>query len=520
MVRCNVDSELPAFSGEVRISERTSRRLHATTENRQFMKALSLTSGRESILVVDDDPGVLGYTKSLLELESYKVELASTGMQAVQLLNRGLEPDLILMDMSMPVMNGASTITACLKIRPCQKVVAFSCSSQPSMVVDALRAGALDFLSKPFFKSDLESILRRCFPPKQDAPASALAVEKVDGRTTFVSSSPAMRAIRARIDKVARVDMPVLLLGESGVGKEVLARLIHKTSARADKPFLKINCAAIPHDLLESELFGYEAGAFTGATKAKPGLFESCDQGTIFLDEIGEMTAPLQAKLLHVLQDGEFSRLGGRSSIKADFRVVAATNIDIEKSIAEKTFREDLYYRLNAFTVEIPPLRERREEIPLLLQHFLQRFANKYGQSTPRCSSRLTTACLAYHWPGNLRELENFANRYLVLNDEGLVVSELEKKTKRESTGLDLDFSSSGPDAGLKSLVNRLKQTAEPKVIEEVLVGSNWNCKLAASKLKISYKALLYKMKQYNISPAASQESAFNLQLDPTCGEA
>ncbi len=485
------------------------------------MKALSLTSGRESILVVDDDHGMLRYTKSLLEMDQYRVELASSGAQAVQLLDRGLAPDLILIEMCMPAMNGAATIAACLKIQPYQKIIAFSCSSHPSMVVDALRAGALDYLGKPFYKSDLDAVLRRCFPAaKHDVPADALQVEKIDGRTSFVSSSPQMRAIRTRISKVARVDMPVLLLGESGVGKEVLARLVHKMSARSDRPFLKINCAAIPHDLLESELFGYEAGAFTGATKAKPGKFEDCDQGTIFLDEIGEMSAPLQAKLLHVLQDGQFSRLGGRSTTRADFRVLAATNINVEKAMAARTFREDLYYRLSAFTIEIPPLRERREEIPLLLQHFLKRFSDKYSQATPRCSSRLITACVAYHWPGNLRELENFANRYIVLKDEALGIAELEKKMRPEAAALDLDFTAHGPGAGLKSMISRLKQTAEPKVIEEVLVGTNWNCKLAASQLKISYKALLYKMKQYNISPEASGEASFDLQLDPTCGDA
>jgi two-component system, NtrC family, response regulator AtoC len=485
------------------------------------MKALSLASGGESILVVDDDPGVLRYMKSLLETERYQVELASSGSQAVQLLDRGLAPDLILVDMSMPAMNGAATIAACLKIRPYQKIIAFSCSSQPSMVVEALRLGAIDYLSKPFYKSDLEAVLRRCFSAADLGTAKeALPVENIDGRTIFVSSSREMRAIRSRISLVSKVDMPVLLLGESGVGKEVLARLIHKMSARSDRPFLKINCAAIPHDLLESELFGYEAGAFTGATKTKPGKFEDCDQGTILLDEIGEMSAPLQAKLLHVLQDGQFSRLGGRATIKADFRVLAATNIHIEKAMSAKTFREDLYYRLSAFTIEIPPLRERREEIPALLQHFLDRFSKKYSQPPPVCSSRLITACVAYHWPGNLRELENFANRYIVLRDESLVIAELKKKTRPEAAALDLDFTAFGPGAGLKSLVNRLKQTAEPKVIEEVLVATRWNCKLAASQLKISYKALLYKMKQYNISPGTSDETSLDLQLEPTCEDA
>jgi len=226
-----------------------------------------------------------------------------------------------------------------------------------------------------------------------------------------------MKKIRSQAALVANVDIPVLLLGESGTGKEVLARLIHKLSQRAHRTFLKVNCAAVPADLLESELFGYEAGAFTGANHAKPGKFELCNKGTILLDEIGEMPALLQAKLLHVLQDQTFSRLGSRNVIKVDVRILAATNIDIPEALATKRLREDLYYRLNAFTMSLPPLRERKEEIPILLKHFMSRMSESYARSPLPLSPPLMEACLRHSWPGNLRELSNFIKRYLVLGD-------------------------------------------------------------------------------------------------------
>jgi two-component system, NtrC family, response regulator AtoC len=267
-----------------------------------------------------------------------------------------------------------------------------------------------------------------------------------------------------------------------------------------------VNCAAVPADLLESELFGYEAGAFTGATHPKPGKFELCNKGTILLDEIGEMNPVLQAKLLHVLQDGQFCRLGSRSSIVADFRVVAATNIDIQEAIANKSFREDLYYRLNAFTVSVPPLRERREEIPLLFKHFMNQFSQKYAHPTLGYSEKLINACMRYDWPGNLRELGNFVKRYMVLQDEELAISQLESMNGCMAENAHQD-GRDGSEFGLKSLVRNLKDKTELKAIEEALTATKWNRKRAAARLHISYKALLYKMKQYQIIQARVSDS-------------
>jgi len=468
------------------------------------MKRSSLTSGKESILVVDDDPGVLRYTVGLLEMADYRVDTATCGTEAVQRLQNGDRPDLILLDMAMPHMDGLRTIEACRRIRPQQKMVVLSCVTNPGVVADAMRVGALDYISKPFYKADLDAMMDRWLGPISNCGhGNESDCESLDAGVFFVAASPAMKKIRAQIAQLAKVDIPVLLLGESGVGKEVLARLIHKLSTRSQKPLLKVNCAAIPVDLLESELFGYEAGAFTGANRAKPGMFELCDQGTILLDEIGEMSPVLQAKLLHVLQDGQFSRLGSRSSIVADFRVLAATNINIREAIEQGSFREDLFYRLNAFTVQIPPLRERRQEIRLLFEHFLTEFSTKYLQPPPRYSHRLIHACLQYRWPGNLRELGNFVKRFVVFQDEAAAIAELEEKGRELG---ELPQSAPAPasgneSSGLKSMMRNLKHSAEVKVIEEALASTNWNRKRAAMKLKISCKALRYKIKQDHLAP-------------------
>src|SRR5437899_5540743 len=321
---------------------------------------------RASILLVDDEPSVLRYTKTLLEIDDYRVETAGSGEEALQRMQNGPAPNLIVLDMLMPGMDGLEVLESCKKLRPEQKVVMMSCVAETGKVVQAIKLGASDYLTKPFQPPQLQGAIRRALGPSSQGAAQAAKysvkdteVESLDDELFFLAASPVMKQIRAQVGLIAKVDVPVLLLGESGVGKEILARLIHKMSIRAHRPMLKVNCAALPADLLESELFGYEAGAFTGANKSKPGKFEIAHKGTILLDEIGEMSAALQAKLLHVLQDGQFSRLGGRANITADARVLAATNIDVQRAIAERKLREDLYYRLNAVTMTIPPLRDR-----------------------------------------------------------------------------------------------------------------------------------------------------------------
>ena len=476
----------------------------------------------ESILIVDDEASVLRYTKTVL-IDHYRVETAGCGEEALQRIHRGPAPSLIVLDMAMPGMDGLETLAKCKQIYPEQKVLMMSCSGDRNKVVQALKLGATDCLHKPFEPPQLKGAVRRVLESSAAEAESAdldrvnpnagdgsqVVVENLDEDLFFLAASPVMKQIYAQVSLVARVDVGVLLLGESGVGKEVLARLIHKVSARARKPFIKVNCAALPSELLESELFGYEAGAFTGANGTKPGKFQLADGGTILLDEIGEMSAALQAKLLHVLQDGRFFRLGGRTNIKVNARILAATNVDVQKAIAERKLREDLYYRLSAFTITIPPLRERREEIPWLLTHYMKSLAATFGRDPLPIPDALLRECLRYRWPGNLRELGNFVKRYLVLQDDRVIVDELRAKNQ-ELRGVEPDLGNmmAPRPRGLKALVRTLKDDAEAKEIVRALEQANWNRKLAAANLCISYKALLYKIKQYGILSEREGEPA------------
>ncbi len=455
------------------------------------------------ILVVDDEPSMLRYLQTVLELDSYRVSTASNGLEAVDKVQRE-SPDLVLLDMVMPGADGLETLQRIREARPSTKVVMLSCVRDTRKVAQAMRLGAQDYLSKPVQKEEMDEVLRFCLENTDPAaPGVGEAIEVSQG-VFFFSATPMMRQLRAHAMQVAKFDFPVLVLGESGTGKEVLAHLIHKYSDRAHRTFLKVNCAAVPSELLESELFGYEPGAFTGANKAKPGKFELCNKGTLLLDEIGEMSPALQAKLLQVLQDGQFSRLGGRNNVKVDVRVLAATNINMPQAIAQKTFREDLYYRLNSFVLRMPSLRERREEIPMMLRHFMIHLADRYACAPLNTSQRLVEACENYQWPGNIRELENFVKRYLVLGDETAAISELQRNTAtRDAQNGGVvqmeDRRAQQPD--LKEMVRNLKNGAEMEVIAQVLEETAWNRKRAATKLNISYKALLYKIRQYDIRP-------------------
>jgi DNA-binding NtrC family response regulator len=453
------------------------------------------------ILLVDDEPGMLRYIKTLLEVDDYKVETATTGEEALERLEKGLHPDLVLLDVLMPGIDGLETLEKLRQKQPGVKVVMLSCVNDTKKVVQAMRLGAQDYLTKPFQKAELDKVLDLCLD--QGKQVYSDEVEELADDVFFIAASPAMRKIRSQAALVANVDIPVLLLGESGTGKEVLARLIHKLSPRAHRTFLKVNCAAVPADLLESELFGYEPGAFTGATHAKPGKFEICNKGTILLDEIGEMPPLLQAKLLHVLQDQQFSRLGSRSVIKVDVRILAATNINIPEALATKRLREDLYYRLNAFTLHLPPLRDRKEEVPILLRHSMTRMAERYARAPLPLTPALLQACHDHPWPGNLRELNNFLKRYLILGDENLAVAELQPKNDSPGGGRG-DSGTRGTESGggLKSLARSAKDEAEAEAIAKALEETNWNRKQAATILQISYKALLYKIRQYGIAEA------------------
>jgi len=452
------------------------------------------------VVVLDPDPAILEYIDGVLE-DRFAVSLFTDEEAMFASLSDYPRPNLILMDWHIgddhTGQRSLGLLGRILAAYPTIPVVMISCSADMKDVVLATRAGASDILLKPFRKSDIELVVRQHISEENlSAPDDGVLEIPLNENTSFVRCSKRMREIESRCILVARTDIPVLILGESGTGKEIAALFVHKMSARSDRPFLKVNCAAMPADLLESELFGYEQGAFTGALKSKPGKFEICDKGTIFLDEIGEMPPALQAKMLQVLQDGSFSRLGSRTSVKVDVRVIAATNIDIKAAIAQKSFREDLYYRLNGLSLNIPPLRERRDEIQVLSQYFMRRVAEKYDRDPLAISPTLMQALTSYAWPGNLRELENTIKRYLVLADEQAIIGEL---NAHRSGDANATADENAGRSGLKRMVRNLKDDAESAVIAQTLEDTGWNRKAAANDLQISYKALLYKIKQYNL---------------------
>jgi DNA-binding NtrC family response regulator len=463
---------------------------------------------RIRILVADSEPSVGKYLANLLDPAKFHAKCVGTGAACMEMIHtRGFLPELLILDAALPDVDGLEMLAKLRKQRLDFDVAMTSYYANADFVLEASKTGATAFLCKPISRGDVsritESLSMKAGLVAQ-ASDSVLLEELGEGHV-FLAASPAMRLIRAQVATIAKTDVPVLITGESGVGKEVVSRLIHVNSARANKNLLKVNCAALPADLLESELFGYEAGAFTGAMKPKPGKFELCDRGTILMDEIGEMSPQLQAKLLHVLQDGTFSRLGGRTNTKVDVRILAATNIDIEKSIENKTFREDLYYRLNAFVIHVPPLRERRQEIPYLLNDLATRLATTYNVEPIGFSPRLIAASLEYHWPGNLRELGNFVKRYIIMRDETVAVVELESKTKSKPMSLAVvNHENVAPgEEGLKYAVRTSKDEIEIRAITTALGQANWNRRIAAEKLQISYKTLLYKIRQYHLEASA-----------------
>jgi len=475
-------------------------------------------AAKEKILVVDDEPSIRKYLQTLLEVEGFDVEALSSGPEAIAKINKGDRPDFIILDVLMPEMSGIETLKELLQIDRNLNVIMLSCSNEVGVVVEAIRLGAHDYLTKPFEKSELDASMLKSRQKKQLTTENQALRDYCDQVTedlSFLAASPQMVRIRQQILQIAPVDVPVFICGESGVGKEVVSRMIHLRSKRRTQPFIKVNCAALPGELLESELFGFEQGAFTGAVRAKPGKFELANKGTIFLDEIAEMSPHLQAKLLHVLQDHQYSRLGGRSMIETDVRVLAATNVDVHEAMKTGRFREDLYYRLNVLSILVPPLRERTAEIPLLFRHFLTKYSEKFGKPAVDPSKHLLDAAVNYPWPGNLRELENFVKRYVILeDDEGSLRELVEMSSTRQRTSPREEVAAP-KEQGLKALVRGLKDEAEMEAIADALEKTRWCRKDAAKMLGISYKALLYKMRQFNLDTPRSRRSAATVAADP-----
>src|SRR5688572_2226800 len=519
------------------------------------------------LAIVDDDPSFTGYVSTWLQSLGYAVDVFHSGGALLDSLRSGLQPQVVLLDVMMPDLDGLQTLRTIRQVRPSTQVIMLSGRNVPSTVVEAVRLGAVDYVLKPGDPDGLGEIaleaaiahsLERESLSSEVARLRAQLVDDPDGTQPCWSSGPGMQRVMAMVDRVADSDVPVLLRGESGVGKEVIARELHRRSERRSKPYVKVNCAALPADLLESELFGHERGAFTGAGTTRLGKFEFAQKGTIVLDEIGEMPAALQAKLLHVLQDQTFTKLGSNRPIEADVRVIAATNRDLDVMMRAGTFREDLYYRLQVIEIRIPPLRERQEEILPLVEFFLAKYAGTYRRPAVRPSAALRAILRGYAWPGNIRELENMMKRFVVLQDEQLILSELEACVDRagqptpavQTAGVaaqatapsvlehaaavagfgapaagsaaalppvpaaagesdaappDEDASADATPAvtGLLSIARAAALKAERQAILEALTRFRWNRRKVADYLDVSYKTLLTKMKECGISEGA-----------------
>lgn len=458
----------------------------------------------QTVLLAEDDPEVRSYLEMALRGQGYTIETADDGEEALEILEVNPNVSAVLLDIVMPRRDGLDTLREIRKTNRNIPVIMVSGASSPLNVVDAMKNGANDFLAKPVNHADLRKVLRSMLEPKTPAPVPSGASPSAPiGKNIFFGQNSQMQEVQSLLPQIGWSDAPALILGETGVGKEVLARELHANSPRAKKAFLKVNCAALPSELVESELFGYERGAFTGAFQKKLGMFELCDQGTIFLDEIGDMDFKLQAKLLQVLQDQEFQRLGGKETVRVDVRIIAATHKNLEKAMVDNTFRSDLYYRLNVINLRVPPLRDRKDDIPRLAEFLLQKHSQ--GNPIPVITPVLRDALITYDWPGNIRELENVMRKLLILRNPEAVARELHATTARLRTSehlgpLNSDTSRTGTmNKTILEQVHKAKNDAEKTAIVAALESTHWNRKKAALLLKIDYKALLYKMKKLDI---------------------
>ncbi len=457
-----------------------------------------------TILVGEDELEVRGYLEMALKCLGYSVELAQDGNEVLDCLQSSrTEFAAVLLDIMMPNRDGIETLREIRRIDPNIPVIIVSGASSPLNIVTAMKNGGTDFLCKPVAHEDLRKAISRALETRgtEYTPPARNAVPVT---RAFLGRNSRMKEIRELVAQIGWFEPQVLIQGETGSGKEVIARELHAQSPRAHKPFFKLNCAALPPELVESELFGYERGAFTGAFQKKAGMFEMADGGTILLDEIGDMDVRLQAKLLQVLQDHEFQRVGGKETIKVDVRVLSATHRDLEKAIVDGSFREDLYYRLNVINIVLPPLRECTEDI-IPLAEFLMKKHTLPNAPMPVITADLRQAMISHHWPGNVRELENFVRKFLILRNPDMLARDLHAKIARKSMSLpampDAHAASAHQivDRPILEQVTKAKQQAETEAILAALNSTRWNRKQAAVMLKIDYKALLYKMKRLGV---------------------
>jgi len=470
--------------------------------------------GIPAILLGESDQDAVEILSATLS-NRYSIRIAQTTYQLIQMLqDETYLYSAILLDPLLRSDEDTNIIKEIRQIDSSVPLIILSTAAAPGDVVAAMKNGATDFLAKPFSLLDLVSILDKTTTNAAAPvvrPQNAAAAGPAPPRGIYFGASRGIQRLTEVLRRVGPTDVSVLIQGETGAGKEVFAREIHAHSRRANRTFLKLNCAALPSELVESELFGYERGAFTGAMQRKAGMFEIADGGTLLLDEIGDMDFKLQAKLLQVLQDSTFQRLGGKETVRVDVRVIAATHRNLEVAIAEGTFREDLYYRLNVITIEIPALRQRQSDIIPLAEFLLNKYTPA-GTEPILLTPELIRAMLRYRWPGNIRELENTMRRLVILRDQNMIVDALESRMDRDETKEDPEIASipaAAPVSGsVLERVSRAKEEAEMQAILQTLNQTHWNRKKAARVLNIDYKALLYKMKKLGIEELAGEGTA------------
>jgi DNA-binding NtrC family response regulator len=453
------------------------------------------------ILVIDDDPKISWILSEGLG-DSYNILSAKDGLEGLQMVTK-TNPNLVLLDIKMPGMEGLEVLDKIKSMDSPTEVIMLSGHGETKNVVESIKRGASEFINKPFDVKEVEIHIQSVLEKnrlKQELDDLKKKLKEKSQYEKLVGDSPAMLQIKAVIEQVADSELTVLIRGESGTGKEIVARMLHSLSSRRGNPFVKVNCAAIPRELLEAELFGYEKGAFTGAHKTKPGRFEMANKGTIFLDEIGDMPLELQSKLLQVLEQYEFMRVGGVKTIRVDTRIVCATNRDLEKALKDGTIREDLFYRLNEVNLNLPPLRERREDITLLTEHFLQKYYAVYNKKYRPLSSTAVELIHHFDWPGNVRQLENIIKQMVVREDEEVVLDTIKGQSGRASNpSVSPSSSSDTRSYSLKRRVGAAVAAEEKTLIADALSKTNWNRRKAAKLLDISYRSLLYKIKEYQI---------------------
>jgi two-component system, NtrC family, response regulator len=470
-------------------------------------------STMKTVLLIDDDDSLRRVVEYNLREEGYDVVTAATGSEGLTAFqNKAV--DLVLSDVRMPGMDGLDLLARIKAMRSDLPVVLLTAHGTISSAVEAMKLGAFDYLTKPFDRERLKATVRKALEMAALADENRQLRQVIAVRFSFASmiaGSRAMRAVTDTASRVAQTDTTVLLEGESGTGKELLAKAIHFHSSRARAPFVTINCGAIPEQLLESELFGHRRGSFTGAVADKKGKFEVADRGTIFLDEIGELPLMLQVKLLRVLQEREVDKVGDTKPVKVDVRVIAATNRDLEKMIADGAFREDLYYRLAVVSIRVPPLRERSDDIPLLVDHFVEKHVERLAKVRPEVEKAVYAAFNRYAWPGNIRELENVIERALVLDRDGSIgVEDLPPRlraTGQQVGTLRMEL----PDDGVSL------EEVEKELLLAALQKHNWNQTHAASYLRITRSTLLYRMQKFGLERPRPSESADDA-AEPSAG--